>query len=354
MKNYLTSFSLLIALLVSCSDEPTDSYYYGSGVYVINEGFFNQSNGSVSYYNPATGVLLKNIFEIANERPAGDVIQSLGISGDTIAYMIVNGLSKVEVVRLSDFKTIAPSLAIDYPRYFIQSGSSKGYISSGAGSGNIMVVDLTNHEITDTIPVGSGPETMASINDMAYICNSGGFYKDSTISVINTITDQVTDTIYTEMCPSAIASDNDGNLWVYCRGSAEYNDSYTQILRETDAVIQKIDPVSGEILWSGTVGTAGDFTTMFPKLAAGAGRDKLYYLKPDGMYVINVSTPVISTEAVIPGNFYGIFIHPESSDIYLFEASLAGNGKMRIFNSSFEEVADYEVGIMPNGAVGVR
>lgn len=354
MKNYITCFLLLTTLLSSCNDGQTDSYYYGSGVYIINEGFFNQSNGSVCYFNPGTGILVNNIYEKSNDRPSGDVIQSLGISGDTIAYMIVNGLSRVEVIRLTDFKTIASPLAIEYPRYYIQAGSSKGYISSGSMSGNIIVVDLINHAVNDTIPVGFGPETMVSINDMVYVCNSGGFYKDSTINVINTITDQVTDTIYTEMCPSAITTGNDGNLWVYCRGYAQYNDSYTQILKETDAVIQKIDPVSGEILWNGTVGKAGDYTAMFPKLAADASGDKLYYLKPDGMYVINCNAPVINTEAEIPGNFYGIFAHPESSDIYLFEANLSGNGTMRIFDSSFEEVEDYEVGIMPNGAVGVR
>lgn len=354
MKTKVSILLVLIVFIVSCKNDIPSGSDYGPGVYVINEGLFTQNNGSVSFFNPGSGKLANNIFEISNNRPSGDIVQSMGVSGDTVGYLIVNGLSKVEVVRLSDFLTIADPLVIDYPRYFLSTGGSKGYISSGSMSGSVLVVDLQYHEVTDTIPVGFGPEAMEIVGNNAFICNSGGFFRDSTVSVVDINTDQVTDTIFTGMCPSAILKDNDGNLWVYCRGYAQYDDTYTHIISESDAVIQKIDPVSGAVLWNGIVGSAGDYVAVFPKMAVNSGTDEIYYLRPDGMYVLDCSNPVINSEAAVAGNFYGIFVHPENSDLYLFEASLSGNGRMKIFNGNFEEVADYEVGIMPNGAVFVR
>jgi hypothetical protein len=266
----------------------------------------------------------------------------------------VNGLSKVEVVRLSDFRSIAAPFEINYPRYFIRASSSKGYISSGSMMGNLIVIDLEKHTVTDTIAAGYGPEMMIAVGNLVYVCNSGGFYKDSTVMVVNTLTDRVTDTLYTGMCPADIKMDNGGNLWAYCRGYVQYDATYTTVINETDAVIQKINPQDGIVIWQGIVGKAGDYTTVFPKMAFSDDGNEIYYLRPDGVYHLSAANPLVTASPLISGSYYGIFIHPENDDIYLFEASLTGNGTMHIFGSNLQEISEYSTGIMPNGAVYVR
>ena len=353
MKYFYYLFLFSGSLLFSCEKDEPFVHEFGTGVYITNEGFFMQNNGSVSFFRPGDGNLVNNIFEKANSRPAGDIVQSLGIIGDSLAYMIVNGSSKVEIVRLPDFKAVADPLEIDYPRYFISVSDVKGYISSGSMKGNLIVVDLERHAIIDSIPVGFGPEIMVKKDDMVFVCNSGGFYKDSTISVISVSTGIVTDTIKTAMCPADMEIDAEGYLWVYCRGYVQYDETYTTIISETDAVIQKIDPLSGTILWQGKVGKAGDYTTVFPRLSATADGNDIYYLRPDGAYYLSSASPKINAGPSIGGNYYGIFIHPADDDIYLFEANLSGNGMMHIFSNNLDKISEYMVGIMPNGAVYV-
>ncbi len=116
---------------------------YSQGVYIVNEGSFQASNGSISYFDPSRNLIVNGIFEAANNRPLGDVVQSISVANDTTAYIVVNGSGKVEVVRLKDFKTIAPPIPVFYPRYFMQVSENKGYLTAGSMQGWIYIIDLT-------------------------------------------------------------------------------------------------------------------------------------------------------------------------------------------------------------------
>ncbi|MFK8102236.1 MAG: DUF5074 domain-containing protein, partial [Saprospiraceae bacterium] len=49
------------------------------GVFISNEGGFNAGNASVSYYDFATKNIRNKIFQDANARSLGDVLQSMAI-----------------------------------------------------------------------------------------------------------------------------------------------------------------------------------------------------------------------------------------------------------------------------------
>ncbi len=91
--------------------------------------------------------------------------------------------------------------------------------------------------------VGYGPETMVKLNDQVFVANSGGWGLDSTVSVVNCSTDQVTRQIQVGKVPLDLALDAENNLWVYCKGYAQYNwDPPYDLISETDALLQKVDP----------------------------------------------------------------------------------------------------------------
>ncbi len=119
-------------------------------------------------------------------------MQSISLANDTTAYIAVNGSGKLEVVRVKDFTTLAPPIPVVYPRYFMQVSGEKGYLTAGSMQGWIYVISLGQHDVTDSIQVGFGPETMIKLNDQVFVANSGGWGVDSTISVIDVHTDQVT------------------------------------------------------------------------------------------------------------------------------------------------------------------
>jgi hypothetical protein len=325
---------------------------YSRGVYIVNEGAFMSNNGSISYFDPEKNIIINGIFESVNGRPLGDVVQSFSLVNDTMGYIVVNGSAKVEIIGLKTFKVLTEPVPVSYPRYFLQVDDHKGYLSSGNMQGCLYIFNIDSHTIEDSIIVGMGPENMVRLSDNVYVANSGGWGLDSTISVINIPGDEVISTITTAEIPSDLILDGDDMLWVYCKGYANYSwEPPYDLISETDAKIQKINPATGKIVWQGIVGKAGDYTATLPKMAISTEDALLYYLRPDGVYKINVIDPEIPVNAFINGNFYGIEVNPSDGNIYLFESSFTGNGIMKIFNKRGDQISEGMVGIAPNGAV---
>ncbi len=357
--NYKLSVLFLLFLTVlftACENninEPAGNTY-GSGVYIINEGFFLSNNATITYYDPDDGTMDHAIFYNANGRVIGDVLQSFAVKGDT-GFIVVNNSAKVEVVDMTTFETISEPFAVTYPRYFLPVTPEKGYLTNGSLQGYVLIVDFSSFTVSDSIQVGCGPETLIKLEDRIFVCNSGGWGLDSTISVIDPALDEVTSTFEVSDNPFDIAADANGNLWVYCKGRALYNwDPPYDLISETDAYLHQIDPATGTILWQGKVGKASDYAVVPPKCATSADGLTLYYLRPDGVYRLSVNSPLIADEPVIDGNsYYGIDVNPQNGDLYLLTASLSGNGSLEIYNTGLNFVANYAVGIMPNGVIFV-
>lgn len=355
-KLFLLFLLLLTVLFIACennSNEPTVDTY-GSGVYIINEGFFLSNNGTITYYDTDVGTMDHAIFCNANGRIIGDVLQSFAVKGDT-GFIVVNNSAKVEFVDMTTFVTISEPLTATYPRYFLPVTAEKGYLTNGSLQGYVLIVDFSSFTVSDSIQVGYGPETLIKHEDRIFVCNSGGWGLDSIISVIDPVSDEVVNTIEVSDNPVDIAADANGSLWVYCKGYALYSwDPPYDLISETDAYLHQIDPAAGTILWQGKVGKASDYAVVPPKCAVSSDGLTLYYLRPDGVYALPVNSPVIADDPVIAGNsYYGIDINPQNGDLYLLEANLSGRGFLEIYDTGMNFVAKYAVGIMPNGAVFV-
>jgi YVTN family beta-propeller protein len=345
----LLSLAIIAAVVTGCekNGDPQQTNDYSKGIYVVNEGAFGSSTGSISYYDPVEGTIINGIFESANNNGStGDVVQSFAVVCDTLGYIVVNASNKVKIVDLKTFKIMAEPIEVFYPRYFIQISSDKGYLSAGKVQGNLHIIDLNTHSIIDSIEVGHSPENMVKFNDLVYVINSGTWSLDSTISVVNSAIDEVVDTINVGKMPCDIALDGNDNIWVYCMGY------YDWVSVETEAQLMKIDPGSGTVVWKANIGMAGDYNGVPPKMASSKDGSKIYYLRPDGVYRISTADPVPEEESLIQGNFYGIDVNPSDGNIYVFEVTTyTGNGKMKIFNEDGIAYTEGEVGIGPNGAV---
>jgi hypothetical protein len=352
---YLLSGVAAFALLFSgCekNEDPPQDTGYSQGIYIVNEGSFQSNNGSISYYDPREGLIINGVFEAANGRALGDVVQSFATVGDTTGFIVVNGSAKLEIIDLRTFKSITAPIPVDYPRYFLKASEGRGYLTGGSMQGYVYLINLRTLEMEDSIKVGFGPETMALLNEKVYIANSGGWSADSTIYVINTLHDELVDTINVGFIPVDLVFDGTDKLWVYCKGLTTYSwDPPYELISETESLIQQIDINQGTIIWTGVVGLAGDYTATPPRIAASADGESIYYLRPDGVYKMDAVNPAVPDTPIITGNFYGLDVNPDDGNIYLFEASFTGNGTMKIFNESGTLLSEGTVGIAPNGAV---
>lgn len=352
VKIFLTLASLTL-LLVACGQEENndESSGYRFGVFIVNEGSFLSNNGSVSYFNPDSGILVNNLFETINGRPLGDVVQSIGFAGEK-AYIVVNGSGKVEIVDRETFKTATEPILASYPRYFEAVDSQKGYLTSGNMQGYVYVIDLEKARIRDSIKAGFGPETMVKLGNFIYVANSGGWGVDSTLSMIDTRYDSVAGTLTVGDIPSDMALDGDNGLWVYCKGYAlRSSDPPYDLISETASRLVKINPVTNSILWEGVVGSAGDYEGTPPKLAVGSDGNTLFYLRPDGVYKINTGNPSIPGERILEGSFYGLEVNPVTGDLYVFQGGFTGNGTMFIIDAVTGDSESFTMGIGPSGAV---
>lgn len=346
--------AIMALLFPGCekNQDSRDQIDYSQGIFIINEGSFQSNNGSVSYYDAAFGAITNGIFEAANGRPLGDVVQSLAIVSDTVGIIVVNGSAKLEVVSLETFRTIAEPIPVAYPRQFTQVTPDAGYLTGGNLQGYIYILDLGTFEFTDSIKAGYGPDALTMLDNMVYVANSGGWGIDSTIYKINTSGHKVIDTFQVGKAPADLAFDTDDMLWIYCRGQAVYNwDPPYNLISETDALLQKVDIANGNILWQGTVGKAGDYTGTPPRIATSPNGAFIYYLRPDGVYKISSVSPGIPVTPLITGNYYGMDVNPADGNIFVFESVFTGNGTMKIFTGDGIPVAEGMVGIAPNGAV---
>ncbi len=184
---------LLTALFTACEKDPVTPPYlpsnFTNGVFIINEGPYNNGTGTISFMKRDGSSVYHNIYQRANSFiPLGNIVLSMTIINH-VAYIAVNNSNKIELASTVNMVSLGTIENINYPAYIIQSGSNKAYVSSWDNV--ICIISTDGTEIIGQIPVGNGPTQMQLINDKVWVMNQGGFGVDSTVSVIDPSTDQV-------------------------------------------------------------------------------------------------------------------------------------------------------------------
>ena len=343
-------FALFICL-ISCSEEenkPTDTGFL-HGLYIVNEGSFNNNNGSISYYHPDSGKLVNKLFQTINQRLLGDVVQSFGVADDK-GFIVVNNSQKVEVVDMETFLSIGTITGTDYPRYFLKVTDSKGYLTNGSFDGDVFVIDLNSLSIIKEIAVGKGPENLIRCGNQVFVANSGGWTNDNIVSVIDVDSDFVTDSIEVGDNPVDLVTDNNGDLWILCKGKVVYDQNWA-IIDETDSEIYVVDSYNLSVKNSFVVGQTGDFFNP-TCMASSPDGTVIYYMEVDGIYKMNVSETTPPQSPFINRTFYGLDIDRNNGTIYGLSANnFTANGYMFRYSAAGILIDSLNLGIGPNGVV---
>ncbi len=342
---------LLTTIIASCEKKedimeiPMD-YGFTHGAFIINEGNFGHNNASISHYDETSEIITNGLYtSINNNLPIGDIAQSMDASGET-GFIVVNNSQKVIFVSMNTF-TVEKELHenITAPRYIRTITESKAYLTDGSFPGKVHVIDLVSKRITKSITVGNSPENIILSNDKAYVCN-GLWGNDNTVSIIDTNTDELLETVTLADGTIDLTADADGNIWVLCSGKTTYDDNWTPV-SETDSKLIKMNGTNYTIEKEFIIGQTGDFFS--PKRIDASPDGKIiYFAEANGVYSIDYQSDQISTNPIISQQFYGLDVSP-SGNIYCTESNPTSNGFLYIFDSTGNEIIKREVGMFPNG-----
>jgi len=343
---------LSILMFLSCEKDEfgevvqqDDFLFSQNGVFIVNEGNFSHSNGSVSFYSFDSAKVYNHAFYNQNERPPGDVPNHMLIR-DTIALLTVNNSSKVEIVSTGTLKSKASVFVGSSPREAVFIDEHKAVISD-LYSDSLTVLDVRNQKVDRRIGIGRTSESMVMASGKLFVANWSMLNhpekENNKIMVVDIEAGRVIDSIVVTKEPNSMTLDQFNNLWVLSSGGFE-NEEYpalTRINPETHTI---------ENVFSFPVKEANP-----ANLTANITGDSIFWLNR-GVYSMDITAetlpdiPVIEEEA---GNFYSLAVSDNRilvSDAVDFQQ----RGEIRVHRKNYEIDTIFRAGIIPGFMAPVK
>lgn len=338
---------LIVPFLTGCMDwdygdkvEEFDTT--GDGLFICNEGNFQYSNGTLSYYDPATNTVQNEVFFRANGYRLGDVVQSMSIH-DGKGWIVVNNSNIIWAIDLTTFREVGRIENLTSPRYIHFISDDKAYVTQ-LWDNRIFIVNPRTYTITGYITVpnmtseSGSTEQMVQYGKYVYCCCWS--YQNRIIK-IDTETDQVVDQLEVGVQPNSLVLDRYNNLWTITDGG--YRDS--PYGHETPALVRinaetfkvehkfrfKLDDSPSELQLNGT-------------------RDTLYWINNDvwRMDITATHVPVRPFLESHETKYYGLTVNPHNSEVYVADAiDYQQQGMIYRLSSTGELLDSFYAGITP-------
>ncbi|MBS3769415.1 MAG: hypothetical protein KGY69_04120 [Bacteroidales bacterium] len=344
----LSFIGMLPLTFTSCEDNGgEEDEIQVEGIYIVNEGQFGNNNGSITLFEQDSGKVINNYFEKKNNgRTPGDIVQDLAFS-DTRGYVVVNNSKKMEIVDKNTFEAVDVMNSLSYPRQFLPVDRNKGYLTNGSSAdssrGHVLVIDLNEHVITDSIEVGRGPESMIKVDDQVFVTNSGGWKIDNTVSVIDISTDEVTETVEVGDIPTDIVKDKNNDVWVLCKGRSAF-----QTGGPTGSELVKITSSDYQTSTFDIDKTSSDGNYL---LAIGPDEEMLYFVGANGVYEMSISDSNAPTDPIIDRIPYGLDVNPENGNVYCLGTKPQSKGYLYWYDQEYTLKDSIQIGYYPNAVV---
>jgi len=339
---------LFLLALVGCDGTGTDTVIVTTGVVVGNQGNFTDGNGSVMVIDPESGTVstLASGF--------GSVVQSVTVVGDSV-YVTANSAGRIDVIDLDTGTLAGQVTGLTSPRYIAMPNATTAYVTnlfeSGFTGGTVDVIDLPSQTVVNSISVGDNPEGLAVAGGRLFVANHG-FGAGRTLSVISTVTQEVTATVDVECDgPRMLFADSEADLWVLCTGQTIYDDEFN-VIAQTPGQIVILNPGNGAEL--GRITLEGQIST------AGPGQDAHYSEEEQELHVVldqnrvmRINTGanvVVDTFGPIDGDPIGAVAYDAAEErLYLGRIpGFATNGTVTVHDRNAIEVDSYPVGVAPS------
>jgi len=293
-------------------------------VLILNEGNFMFGNGSISVLNSTTDEVAQEVFKSKNGFPLGDVPQSMSIH-DSLGYIIINNSAKIEVVRMDDFSSVKTITGFNSPRYMtIISESPLMAWVTDLYADKIWKVNLDEGKIIGEIPAPGWHENIMKWNDQVIALRKS----DSVIKIID-IQDE--STIHTFDFTTGVVDfglyDDNTLMAILPEGIMEINLQSYQANKIASFTPQK-NPL---------------------KMTLDMENNRMYFIDKD-VYQYHFATQQMhkKIKVNVGSNFYGLQVHPQTSEVYVSDAKdYVQPGQVIRYHSDFSDSVVYQTGINP-------
>lgn len=338
MSKFLKLFSVLVfsvLLLQGCSrDEitgPGPGPGIDRGVYILSEGNGSPTSVALSYYNITDSMFTQDLLS----GTIGSYPNGLIASGDQLFLSSQGNFgSPGKIYRLDLNGNIQQTSGdIGTNPYSIAESNNKLYLTNGP-AGNVSVVDKNSLSQITTIQVGVYPQEILAANGKVFVCNTSDVFNsvfDSTISVIDAVSDVVVAQIDVQRDPTSLARSNDGGLLIGCSG--------------TNGYIYKVDPSTYAKLDSFLIpdGCTRD-------ISVDTDSDDIYFITgsfPSYRIVkLNLTTRVITEVLPVGSLYYGLAYDSQSDKLFAaISPDFTNSGRLRVLSNG--TTTDYTTGVAP-------
>ncbi|MDE6742027.1 MAG: YncE family protein [Muribaculaceae bacterium] len=311
-------------------------------LFILNEGNFQYSNATLSFYSPETREVTNEAFIKANGMKLGDVAQSMTIHNDK-GWIVVNNSNVIFAIDPLTVKEKGRIENLTFPRYIHFLNDSKAYVSQ-LWDNRIAIVDPSSYSITGHIEVpgmkpGSGStEQMVGYGDYVF-CNCWSY--QNRIIKIDTRTDEVVGSLEVGIQPNSLVIDRYGKLWTVTDGGYEGSPfgyeapTLVKIDAETFTIEKRFSFSLGDTC---------------SEICINADKDRIYWINDD-IWAMDVtasappSTPLLKAKGTL---YYGLTVAPVSGDIYVADAiDHQQSGRIYRYSREATLIDQFTVGINP-------
>ena len=349
-KANLFLISIVAALLFSCKpDKPAvnpSAYALGSGVLVLNEGNYQFSNASLSFYDPVADTVVNNLFYKVNDAPLGDVAESMALV-DGKLYIVVNNSNLIYKVDANTMvcDTTKPFKLGDFysPREMCFVSPEKAYVTDIMGTG-LWIINPKDMSHAGSIEMGKSTEKMVAVGNELYVSNWSNYYvpgmEKNTVQVVDMNNDVKVAEIQVGKEPNTMAVDKNGHVWVLCEGAVWEADGENPSLWEINPMLK-------------TVEKRYEFDGTAMVLKANPTGDQLYLILNNEVRRFDIATLTLSETFHIvaepQGMFYNMAIEPKTGDIYVTDAkNYMMNGTVYRYSNDGVLLSSFEAGVIPS------
>lgn len=334
MKKLIYLFiALLFVAVSSCSDNNIVNPVVttSEGVFLLSEGSFSANSSKLAYYNSSKDSFYISVFNPSN----------LGLYADGIVkynnnlYITEQGNygSAGKIYKTDMNGTLISQQSVGTNPYSITSANNKLYITSGPAS-KVSVVDPSNLVTIKEINVGVYPQEILSHNNKVFVCNTSAFggAADSTVSVIDAVTDVVVNTLRVDKDPTSLCITNSNKLLV---------SSWSAVGKIY--VFETVTYTLVDSLYS-PFGFSKDFSV-------DRNTGDVYFVGNDGDIIkLDFAAKTFSSFIGKPTNafIYGYVFDYVGGKHYVADAvNFVVNGNMKIYSANGSFLKQYETGVAP-------
>ena len=355
----LLLLAFVAALLFSCKPDPTPTPVDPNdtvqpvnlkGVFVLNEGNYQFSNASLSFYDPEADSVANNLFYKANNAPIGDVAESMALV-DGKLYIVVNNSNYIYKV---DANTIECDLTQPFklgdfysPREMYFVAPDKAYVTDIIGTG-LWIINPQDMTHAGSIEMGKTTEKMVAVGNELYVSNWSYYYVNAnshfsynTVQVVDMNNDVKVAEIEVGKEPNSMAVDKNGHVWVLCEGRS-WDVGYGE-----NPSLWEINPLLK------TAEKRYEFDGTASTLRANRAGDQFFLIWDNMVRRFDLATMALSESfgiAAEPGGlFYNMAVDPETGDLYVTDAkNYMMNGTVYRYNEDGVLLSSFEAGVIPS------